>query len=81
MKNITAVEWLEQKLREKSRGMEIFLNAYKEFVEEAKEIEKQMLCDLVEQLKDYTHQSKSILGHDEREPIEFVEIFLTEKRK
>ena len=45
----------------------------------AKEKLEEMLCDLVEQLKDYTHQSKSILGHDEREPIEFVEIFLKER--
>ena len=45
----------------------------------AKEKLEEMLCDLVEQLKDYTHQSKSILGHDEREPIEFVEIFLNKR--
>lgn len=45
----------------------------------AKEKLEEMLCDLVEQLKDYTHQSKSILGHDEREPIEFVEIFLNKQ--
>lgn len=33
------------------------------------------MCDLIQQLKDYTHESLSILGHDEREPIEFLEIF------
>jgi len=75
MKNITAVEWLLQQM-----GLEQLIFP-KEVIDKAKEMEKQMLCDLVEQLKDYTHQSKSILGHDEREPIEFVEIFLTEKRK
>ena len=75
MKNITAVEYLLQQM-----GLEQLIFP-KEVIDKAKEMEKQMLCDLVEQLKDYTHQSKSILGHDEREPIEFVEIFLTEKRK
>lgn len=51
-----------------------------EKIEQAKQMEKKMLCDLVEQLKDYTNESKSILGHDEREPIEFVEIFLKENK-
>ncbi len=53
----------------------------KEVIDKAKEMEKQMLCDLVEQLKDYTNESKSILGHDEREPVEFVEIFLKERNE
>jgi len=34
------------------------------------------LCNLVQQLKNYTKESLSILGHDEREPEEFVDIFL-----
>lgn len=37
---------------------------------------KQDLIDLVESLKNYTHESHSILGHDEREAKEFVDIFL-----
>jgi hypothetical protein len=37
---------------------------------------KQDLIDLVQSLKDYTHQSHTILGHDEREASEFVEIYL-----
>jgi hypothetical protein len=37
---------------------------------------KQDLIDLVQGLKDYTNESKSILGHDDREPSEFVDIFL-----
>lgn len=39
------------------------------------------LCDLVESLKDYTHESHNILGNDEREPNEFVDIFLSTKYK
>ena len=36
---------------------------------------------IVESLKDYTHESMSILGHDERDAVEFVDIFLRTKRK
>lgn len=39
---------------------------------------KQDLIDLVESLKNYTKESHTILGHDDREPIEFVDIFLQE---
>jgi len=37
---------------------------------------KQDLIDLVQGLKDYTKESHTILGHDDREAIEFVDIFL-----
>ena len=37
------------------------------------------LIDLVQSLKDYTHESRSILGHDERDAKEFVHIFLKDK--
>jgi hypothetical protein len=37
---------------------------------------KQDLINLVEQLKDYTRESNNILGHDEREASEFVDIFI-----
>jgi flagellar biosynthesis/type III secretory pathway protein FliH len=37
---------------------------------------KQDLIDLVQQLKDYTKESHTILGHDDRDAIEFVDIFL-----
>lgn len=40
---------------------------------------KQDLIDLVESLKNYTHESHSILGHDEREAKEFVDIFLKDR--
>jgi hypothetical protein len=32
----------------------------------------------VQGLKDYTHESHTILGHDEREASEFVDIFYNE---
>ena len=37
---------------------------------------KQDLIDLVQGLKDYTKESHTILGHDDRESIEFVDIFI-----
>lgn len=37
------------------------------------------LIDLVQSLKDYTHESRSILGHDERDAKEFVHIFLKDR--
>lgn len=40
------------------------------------EFSRQDLIDLVESLKDYTAESNNILGHDEREASEFVDIFL-----
>jgi hypothetical protein len=60
--------------------MEGWLQGYKEAQAqyEAKETfyTKQDLIDLVQSLKDYTHESHTILGHDEREASEFVEIYL-----
>lgn len=35
------------------------------------------LVDLVGQLMDYTKEGRVILGHEEREPYEFVDIFIT----
>ena len=40
---------------------------------------KNDLIDLVQSLKDYTHESHSILGHDERDAQEFVDIFLKDR--
>jgi prephenate dehydrogenase len=76
-KEKTAVEWLKNNFE--TNETEIISKNIEVWFKMAKEMEKQMLCDLVEQLKDYTNESKSILGHDEREPIEFVEIFLKER--
>ena len=39
---------------------------------------KQDLIDLVDSLKNYTKESHTILGHDDRDAIEFVDIFLNE---
>jgi hypothetical protein len=45
---------------------------------QAKEMEKDRMIQLVQGLKDYTHESHTILGHDEREASEFVDIFYNE---
>lgn len=37
------------------------------------------LIDLVQLLKDYTYKSQKILGYDEREAKEFVDIFLADR--
>jgi hypothetical protein len=60
--------------------MEGWLQGYKEAQGqyEVKEAlyTKQDLVDLVQNLKDYTYESHTILGHDEREANEFVDIFI-----
>ena len=45
---------------------------------QAKEMEKERMIQLVQGLKDYTHESHTILGYDEREASEFVDIFYNE---
>jgi len=47
----------------------------------AKEMEKQRMIDFVQQLKDYTRESNNVLGFDEREASEFVEIFYNKNFK
>ena len=39
------------------------------------------MCDLIQSLKNYTREGNEILGFDEREPEEFLEIFLTKYKK
>jgi hypothetical protein len=46
-----------------------------ELYEQAKQMEKEQMIQLVQWLKDYTRESHTILGHDEREASEFVDIF------
>ena len=75
----TAVEWLKDTLypyfdKEDREYTNILL-------EQAKEMEKQRMIDLVQQLKDYTRESNNVLGFDEREASEFVEIFYNETFK
>jgi hypothetical protein len=77
MEKQTAVEWLVANI-----DWQLLKNTslhYEMVVKLAKKKEKEMLCDLVQSLKDYTNESHNILGHDEREPIEFVEIFLKDR--
>jgi hypothetical protein len=87
-KQQTAVEWLFDYLNvcfdkydNGSFSYTDFVNSSKEVFEQAKEIEKQRMIDLVQSLKDYTHESHTILGHDERDASEFVEIYLNPFRE
>jgi hypothetical protein len=73
MEKKTAVEWLVEQLDGERHLTD---NEIKTLIKLAKKKEKEMLCDLVQSLKDYTKESQIIFGYDEREPIEFVEIFL-----
>lgn len=43
------------------------------------EFTKQDLIDLVQSLKDYTSEIHNVLGHDERDASELVDIFLTKR--
>ena len=43
--------------------------------------EREQMIDLVESLKDYTHENHVILGRDERESSEFVDIYYTQTFK
>jgi len=72
----SAVEWLYETLW-KQNDYSLPSN----ILEQAKEIEKQRMIDLVQQLKDYTRESNNVLGFDEREASEFVEIFYNETYK
>jgi hypothetical protein len=71
----TAVEWLFEKLDIVDSSI-MFV-----YFEQAKEMERQRMIDLVQQLKDYTRESNNVLGFDEREASEFVEIFYNETFK
>ena len=85
-KKQTAVEWLMKQItydngfgqRRNSFTDSFDLSAY---FEQAIELENQRMIDLVQSLKDYTHESHTILGHDEREASEFVEIYLNPFRE
>ena len=46
--------------------------------QQSKKFEKERMIQLVQGLKDYTHESHTILGYDEREASEFVDIFYNE---
>ena len=74
----TAVEWLIEAMYQETYP---FNPKYSKIFEQAKEMEKQRMIDLVQQLKDYTRESNNVLGFDEREASEFVEIFYNETFK
>jgi hypothetical protein len=69
----TGLEWLWNMLLKGE-----FINDSEELLRQAKEMEKDRMIQLVQGLKDYTHESHTILGHDEREASEFVDIFYNE---
>ena len=72
----TAVEWLGSEINKISTEFpdQLFYDVALLF-QQAKEMEKQRMIDLVQQLKDYTRESRNVLGFDEREASEFVDIF------
>jgi hypothetical protein len=73
MKKQTSIDWLIAELEE------IFITTpylnWEKIFETAKEMHYQEQIDLVQHLKDYTYESHNILGFDEREASEFVDIF------
>jgi hypothetical protein len=71
--NRTVVQFLEEKLQ---GHLDISRRYWNELLKEAAKIENERMIDLVQSLKDYTRESNNILGHDEREASEFVDIFL-----
>lgn len=83
MENKTAVEWLIEQYEEKAGTLLLltFKELMKPEINKALEMEKQQMIDLVQSIKDYTLESRNILGHDEREAYEFVDIFLETFKK
>lgn len=84
----TAVEWLAEKydyvywmVKRDEISPGLAEEWKKHYLEQAKEMERQRMIDLVQQLKDYTRESNNVLGFDEREASEFVEIFYNETFK
>ena len=75
----TAVQQLEEYLTI-SLGKDRMRMLANEF-EKAKAMEKGQIILLVERIMEYTKESHSILGHDEREASEFVDIFYKENFK
>lgn len=78
-KKQTATNWLKEQFELqgffgiiKTKEDKIFINS---LFDKAKQMEREQMIELVQQLKDYTRESRNILGHDEREASEFVDIF------
>ncbi len=84
----TAVEWMANELLYLDNEYDmkfIDKNEYqirrKQIIEQAKEMEKEQKILLVERLMEYTKESQIVLGNDEREASEFVDIFYNETFK
>jgi seryl-tRNA synthetase len=75
----TANDMLKDLFAEDKRKNAKLLAKNQEIQKLKEPIEKQ-LCDLVQELKDYTIESGNVLGYDERTPIEFVNIFLNKTK-
>jgi hypothetical protein len=73
----TAVEWLYEQIL----LTPLDIRSINKCLEQAKEMEKQRMIDLVQHLKDYTRESNNVLGFDERETSEFVDIFYNKSFK
>lgn len=67
----TAVNWLLSK--HPALG-----NLGSDIITQALEMEREQMIDLVQSLKDYTRESNNILGYDDREAYEFVDIYFTQ---
>jgi len=70
----TVVDWLQEKIQ--SNLSEPISPKFAELFEQAREMQRKQLIALVQSLMDYTTESHSILGYDERDASEFVDIFL-----
>jgi hypothetical protein len=72
----TSIDWLKAELQKLE--IQITMDSKLKLmtaIEKAKEMHYQEQIDLVQHLKDYTYESHNILGFDEREASEFVDIF------
>lgn len=73
----TAVDWLIEQLKELDRnGFNLQVSKLNELGMQARQMEREQLTALVQSLMDYTFESLSILGYDERDASEFVDVFL-----
>jgi hypothetical protein len=59
MKRQTAVQWLQEQMKNDS-----FSKVFKDELKKAKEMKNQTFTDLVQSLKDYTLEPNNILRHD-----------------
>jgi hypothetical protein len=78
------IEWLKSTIKIAEEQTPVLVNILKLCLNDAEQklsIEKEQKISLVERLMEYTKESHSILGHDEREASEFVDIFYKETFK